>query len=349
MRLLIVRLSSLGDCVHTIPVAAALRRRFPDADLDWLVDTRYRELIELVPAVTRAVTVDSGSLNRFTRVIQLVRDLRRRSYDVVIDAQGLWKSAVIARLCGARRVVGFGSNQVREWGATWLYTDTVTTPAALHVIEKNLALAVHLGAESGVPAFPVAEVTSDAPARARLALGIDATASFAILNPGAAWSSKCWIPASYGALARRLRDRHALRSTVTWGPGEKELAGAVVEASDGAAALAPATSVADLVALMRAAAIVVGGDTGPFHIAAAVGTPVVGLYGPSDPARNGPWGPNDLVVSRFDRCGCRKVRGGFQGVVVRRCVQSTPCLADVTTNAVADAVARRLASVQAHA
>ena len=182
-----------------------------------------------------------------------------------------------------------------------------------------------------------------------MALRIDATASFAILNPGAAWSSKCWIPACYGALARRLRDRHALRSTVTWGRGEKEWAGAVVSASDGAAALAPATSVADLVALTRAAAIVVGGDTGPFHIAAAVGTPVVGLYGPSDPARNGPWRPNDLVVSRFDRCGCRKVRGGSRGVVVRRCVQPTPCLADVTTDTVADAVARRLASVPAHA
>ena len=347
MRLLIVRLSSLGDCVHAIPVAAALRRRFPDADLDWLVDARYRELVELVPAVTRAVTIDPRSLNRFTRVIRLARDLRGRRYDVAIDAQGLWKSAVIARLCGARRVVGFGADQVREWGAAWLYTDTVAATAA-HVIEKNLALAVHLGAESSAPAFPVAEARSDAPARARAALGIDATAGFAILNPGAAWPSKCWIPAGYGALARRLRDRHALRSTVTWGPGEEERAGAVVAASDGAAALAPATSVADLVALARAAAIVVGGDTGPLHIAAAVGTPVVSLYGPSDPARNGPWGPYDRVVSRFDTCGCRGARGGSRGVVVRRCVQPTPCLADVTTDAVADAVARRLASVPAH-
>ena len=348
MRLLIVRLSSLGDCVHAIPVAAALRRTFPDADLHWLVDARYRELVELVPVVTRVVTIDTGSLGRLTGVIRLIRELRGRHYDVVIDAQGLWKSAVIARLCGARRVVGFDADQVRERGAARLYTSAVSAET-VHVVEKNLALAVHLGAKSGAPEFPIAEAASDAPAGAREALGVDATAGFAILNPGAAWPSKRWAPAGYGALARRLRDRHALRSIVTWGPGEEERAGAVIAASDGASALAPATSVADLVALARAATIVVGGDTGPFHIAAAVGTPVVGLYGPSDPARNGPWGPQNLAVSRFDVCGCREARGGSRGVVVRRCFQPTPCLADVTTDAVADAVARRLAAVPAHA
>ena len=344
MRILVVRLSSLGDVVHAIPVVAALRRTFPDAEIDWLVDEQYRELVELVPVVDRTVGIRTRGGSRWRGAAGVVRQLRATRYDVALDLQGLLKSAALARLSGATRVVGFGAGQVRESLARWLYSEAPDVGQPVHVIAKNLALAAHLGARlnSARWEFPIATAISGSSTDARALVGLKSDQMFALMNPGSGWASKCWAPERFGTLAKQVSSEQGLRSVISWGPGEELRARAVVAASSSAALIAPPTSVAELVSLARAALIMVSGDSGPLHLAAAVQTPVVGIYGPSDPYRNGPWAAADVVVSRYDDCACRRDRLGVGGVVVRRCKQTTRCMDDISVEDVASAIARRL-------
>lgn len=333
MRILIVRLTSLGDIIHAVPVAAALRERFPDARLDWVVDERHRDLLDLVPVVDRRVVLPTRSLSAWRAVAATVRDLRERQYDVAIDLQGLLKSAVIARASGARRVIGFPSAHLRERTARPFYTETHDPAGATHVIAKNLALVAPLGVATQAYRFPIDAPASRVPAEVRRRLGLANDGPFALVNPGAAWPNKRWPPERFGAVAKLLRDRHGLASAVLWGPGEESLAREVAQASGGAAQVAPETSIADLVALGRAATLMVSGDTGPLHIAAAVGTPIVGIYGPTDPARNGPWASADVTVSRCDACCCHHRR---------RCRAPSWCIGEIAVEEVTAAVDARL-------
>ena len=344
MRILVVRLSALGDLVHTLPAVAALRRRFPDAEIDWLVDERFQELVDLVPVVDNRFTLSRSGAGALRSMWRATRALRRRQYDVALDVQGLVKSALAARLSRARRVLGFEASHLREPAARWLYTQSVPVAGATHVVEKNLALVRPLVGRPGAWEFPIVARPSDALTRTRHSLGLDDTADFVLLNPGTAWPSKCWEAVRYGALAKRLWVHHRLPSAVLWGPGEEALAHAVAGASDGAATPTAATGIADLVAHARAAAAVVAGDTGPLHLAAAVGTPVVGIYGPSDPDRNGPWSELDQVVSAGGSCRCRQNRQhrSPRGVVVRQCSQSRHCLDEIAVEDVLASVQRRL-------
>lgn len=348
MRILVVRLSALGDLVHTLPAVAALRRRFPDAEIDWLVDERFRELVDLVPVVDNRFTLTRAGAGALSSMWRATRALRRRQYDVAIDLQGLVKSALAARLSQAGRVLGFERPQLREPAASWLYTQSVAVPSVAHVIEKNLALVQPLVGEPGAWEFPIAARPSDALTRTRHTLGLDDSDDFVLLNPGTAWPSKSWEAIRYGALAKRLWADHRLRSAVLWGPGEEALARTVAGASDGAASPAPMTGISDLIAHVRAAAAVVAGDTGPLHLAAAVGTPTVGIYGPSDPERNGPWSAQDQVVSAGGSCQCRldRQRRSSRGVVVRQCSQARRCLDEITVEDVLASVQSRL-SLQA--
>jgi lipopolysaccharide heptosyltransferase I len=331
--ILIVRLGAMGDIVHALPVAAALRDRFPDTRIDWVVDERHRALLELVPVVDRRIVLRTRSASLRHRVMDLRRTLIRESYDIAIDVQGLLKSAVVARLSGARRVLGFTAPYLRERAARIFYTETHDPGATAHVIEKNLTLAASLGADvSGirVPLRVPASAALDAVLQRHGAAG---NTPFVVLNPGAAWPNKRWPPDRFGAVAQWLRRAHGLRSVVTWGPGDETMAAAVVAGSAGAAELAPATSIADLVAIVREAALVVSGDTGPAHLAAAVGTPVVGIYGPTDAARNGPWSADDVTVSRFTACGCHHKRS---------CRLARWCLEGISVDDVVAAITRRI-------
>ena len=327
MNILIVRLSALGDIVHAIPAAAALRRAFPQARIDWLLDARHREIIDLVPVVDRVVALRRPTLSGWTQVL---RELRGGRYDVALDFQGLIKSAVLARGSGAARVVGFSLGDLREKTARPFYTDAEPAEGG-HAILKNLRLLRTVGIDDLRIEFPLAQVESPALTTLRTSIG---QARFAVINPGAAWPNKRWPADRYGALAASIRHDAGLTPVVLWGPGEGSLAQAVVSASSGAAVLAPATTVRDIVAVSRAADLFVAGDTGPLHIAMAVGTPTVSLFGPTNPARNGPWSATELVVSRADRCGCH---------IDRRCRQANWCLEDISVGEVSRAVERRLA------
>ena len=328
--ILIVRLGALGDIVHTLPMTAALRTRFPEARLDWLVDEKYLPLLDLVPVIDQRVAWRSRSRSLRQRISELKRMLSATSYDVALDAQGLIKSAVLARASGASRVIGFTSDALREPLASWFYTETHRPDLSGHVIQKNLALATALEASASDPQFPL-EIP-DTSEVARLRAQIDG-APYAVLNPGAAWSNKRWSPQRFGELAQLLATRHDIRSVVTWGPDDRDRASAVVEAASVGAVLAPATDIAALADVLRGARLVVSGDTGPMHLAAALGTPVVALHGPTDPTRNGPWDSADVAASRYEACHCPQRR---------RCRQAVSCLDELATEAVAEAVATRL-------
>jgi lipopolysaccharide heptosyltransferase I len=356
-RILIVRLSALGDVVHTIPVAAALRKAFPTARIDWLVGANYREILDLVPIIDRRLVVGSfpstsgssaggreaGERRRPTSIFGAIGELRRTRYDVAIDLQGLFKSAVLARSSGASRVVGFASSYLREQLARPFYTDVydpgcngIYDPRETrHVVEINLGILQPLGITAGPPEFPIEAVESEVARAMRDRTG----GRYALLNPGAAWPNKRWPPDRLGRVASALRDRYGLTSIALWGEGERDLADQVVAHSQDAAVLPPRASIKDLVALARGAAVIVSGDTGPAHIAAAVGTPVVGIFGPTRPSRNGPWAPADVTVSRYDECECHHLR---------RCRRRTMCLLDIQVEEVLEAIARRLATQTAH-
>jgi len=339
-RVLIVRLGALGDVVHAIPVAAALRRAFPDARIDWLVSAKHREILDLVPVIDRRLVInDRGDASGGTSLLAAIRELRRSRYDVAIDLQGLIKSAVLARASGAPRVVGFSSRYARERAARLFYTDAYDPGRGglydpretRHVVDINLGLLSVLGITAPVREFPIEDVDSDAARAMREQTG----GRYALLNPGAAWPNKRWPPSRLAAIARELRARHGLMSVVLWGPGEEALAAEVVAGADGGAVMSPKTSIADLVALARRAALMVSGDTGPTHIAAALGTPIVGIYGPTRPARNGPMSPLDVTVSRDSVCQCHHLR---------RCKLDRMCLLDIEVAEALDAVERRLAA-----
>jgi lipopolysaccharide heptosyltransferase I len=333
-RLLIVRLGALGDVVHAIPVAAALRHAFPDARIDWLVSAKHREILDLVPAIDRRLVInDRTDARGGSSLMGAVRELRSAHYDVVLDLQGLIKSALLARATGAPRVIGFAASYARESLARWFYTE-VYDPGrggmyhpneTRHVVEINLSILEALGLTAITPAFPIEATTSSA---AQL-VADDTGGRYILVNPGAAWPNKRWPPARFGALAAAIRRRTDLPSVVLWGPNERALADEVVAASGGAARVSPATTVGDLVALARGASLMVSGDTGPTHIASAVGTPLVGIYGPTRPSRNGPMSPRDAVVSRDRVCQCHHLR---------RCVRDRMCLLDIEVDEVVAAV-----------
>ena len=329
-RFLIVRLGSLGDVIHAIPAAAALRRTYPHARVDWVVDPRYAELLGLVECLDRRIPFEPRGLIRGGPAWTVVRELRQARYDVVIDLQGLVKSAVLSRLVGARRTVGFSRRHLREPLARMFYTQARDPGAAPHVIDKNLALLELLGVTDRTVHFPVAIPRTSVVALARERVG---GSDYAIVNPGAAWPNKRWPPDRFGAVAASIRHDFGLRSLVLWGPGEEPLAQAVVAASHGAAELAPETTIPDIVGVARGARLMISGDTGPLHIAGAVGTPIVALFGPTFPERNGPWSPRDVVVSRGAQCTC---------FYERQCRKATPCIDDIGVDDVRDAVRQRL-------
>ena len=328
--ILIVRLGALGDLVHALPAAAALRAAWPDAIIDWLVDARYAAFLELVPVIDRRIVLGGRAGGP---LVPVVRALRRARYDLAIDFQGLLKSAVLARLAGARQTAGFIPGQLREPVAGAFYTRRVRGDDSGHVVRKNLSLVEALGAGAREVMSPLRTTPSAVPGEVRQLLKTGASGRFAIINPGAGWPNKQWPADRFGAVAAHVLERHGVPAIVTWGPEDLPLAGAVAAASKGAAKVAPATSVADLVELARAAAIFVAGDTGPMQLAAAVGTPVVGVFGPTNPMRNGPWNPADGWVSRFDDCECHHKR---------KCRREVPCINTITVDQVADAVDGRL-------
>jgi heptosyltransferase-1 len=313
-RLLIVRLSAMGDVIHTLPAVHFLRQEFPRAHLGWLIEERWAELLcapssprrgarsALRPVVDEVHTVNLKawrksllSLSTMQSIATVWNDLRAAQYDAAVDLQGAMRSAVLARLSGARVV--YGAAEPRESPASLWYTRKVVA-CGRHIVEQNLSVAQELTARPMRSSAP--DISADLPRDSRAEEFFDqrlaelGIGDFAILNPGAGWGAKRWPVQRYGEVARKLAEQ-GLRSIFNYGPGEEELI-LEAEAASGGTARAMRCSITQLIALTRRARLFVGGDTGPLHLAAALHVPVVAIYGPTDPARNGPYGTRSIVL-----------------------------------------------------
>ncbi|HUI40652.1 MAG TPA: lipopolysaccharide heptosyltransferase I [Terriglobia bacterium] len=311
-RILVVRLSSIGDIVHALPAVAALGQSFPEAEITWAIESRFAALLDGNPFVQRVVSLDTLGWRRRPTSAGTLREargglseLRHPRADVAVDFQGLVKSAALARLSGATRRVGFGGRWLRERLAGVLYTERVEAADRRHVIEENLALVERLGTRRVPRAewqFPLPR-SEAAELRVEERLAALGTPKFVVINPGAGWTSKRWPPERYAELVRELAQDEDL-SVVLTGSGDEEamIRGILARAQSPRAAYFPSTLI-DYIALVRRANLVVGGDTGPVHLAGAVGTPIVALYGPTDPARNGPFAPADVALRKRESAG----------------------------------------------
>ena len=331
-RILIVRLSALGDVVHALPMLDAVRRALPAAHIGWLVEEKAASLLVGQPQIDRLWVAPRAEVVQLLRrgrlfaalrlLVGFLRELRAARYELVIDAHSNARSSFLAFCSGARRRIGFAHGYAKE-GAGWLYTDRVepTQPRQLKV-QRALDLLVPLGIDPrGARAvLGISEATREW-ARAQVAqLGGRPVVA---IHPGVSGfgAIKQWDPERFGGTALRLARERGARCVVTWGPGEQALAERVVAASGGAAVLGPQTrSILELAALYQACDVVIGADTGPLHLAAALGVPVVGLYGPKDPAIYAPWdartGVAAAVVSRPVHCSPCNRRTCANGVVI---------------------------------
>jgi len=289
-RFLILRLGSMGDIIHTLPAVAALRDAFPAARLDWLIERKWLPLIASNPALAAPIPLDRG----LAGTLAAVRTLRRNAYTCAIDFQGLYKSALFAYLSAAPHRIGLSRAFARESGAALFYTQTVA-PSGTHVVDQFLSIAATAGARSGPARFPLV-IPEAAQADIARRLQQQGVAAYFVVSPGGGWRSKCWPPERYGELCRALEESRGLRAVVNFGPGEAALADAVCRAAAPVSPLGMETDIPNLMALLSRARLVVAADTGPLHLAVALGTPVVALFGPTNPRRNGPYCPVDVVV-----------------------------------------------------
>lgn len=309
-RLLIVRLGAMGDVIHGMPAVAALRVAFPEALIGWLIEERWAELLCTLstprsgprsaqrPLVDRIHTVNTKQWRRapfavatWERIAASLSDLRAVKYEIAIDLQGAVRSSLLARWSGAPVI--YGAAQPRENLATMFYTRQIITNGQ-HVVEQNLSLAEAVVRRTMI--LPSAELPRDAAAEEECDVRLKAYGArrVALINPGAGWGAKLWPPERYGQVAQHLSE-DGLKVLINFGPGEEGLANEVERASEGAAEKFTGT-LTQLIALTRHISLFVGGDTGPMHLAAALGVPVVGIFGPTDPARNGPFGTRSLVL-----------------------------------------------------
>jgi heptosyltransferase-1 len=291
-RFLVMRLGSLGDIVHAFPAVSGLRTSFPNAEIIWLTHPKWEFLVKTSQLATQVWTVDT---RKWPEVRGILARLRKHRFDTAIDYQGLWKSAAIPFLARIPQRIGFSSETVREAAVPILYTDRVATSSEKHVADQNAQLSARAGA--GVSAGEVnLLVPSDDEKVVRARIAQDGTEDYIVLSPGGGWRSKCWPPDRYGLLARKVLEQFGLRSVINVGPGEEDLATDVMRSAGNAEPVQFTGSVGQLMALLKNAQIVIAGDTGPLHLADALRTRVVAIFGPTDPARNGPYYRSGVVL-----------------------------------------------------
>jgi ADP-heptose:LPS heptosyltransferase len=334
-RFLVVRLGSLGDVVHTFPAVAALRESFPQAEIVWLTHPRWKALVESSELATDIWETETRSYHSLREIIGRIRKER---FTTAIDYQGLWKSAALPFIGGVSHRIGFSSQTIREFGVPLLYTDRVHCTQA-HIADQNGELSVRAGARNGVTpvALSVPSIQEVFVLQLLRGLGIE---RYIVLSPAGGWRSKCWPPSRYGALCQKIRGAFGLRCVLNYGPGEDDLISAVKAASGEADPIAYNGSLGQLMALLRNAVCIVGGDTGPLHLAVTLGTPAVAIFGPTDPARNGPYrmGDRSTNVSPIDSV----LRSPHAVTTYKRGGQAAPSILEIDVDTVFEAVRREV-------
>ncbi len=321
-RILITRLSAIGDCILTLPLVCALRDHFPKALLVWVIEPMAAQLLGQHRAVDEFIVVPKGWLKSYRTIRTLRRQLRAKQFDCVLDPQSLTKSCLLGRLSAAPRRIGFASPRGREL-APWLDNETINV-GQLHLVDATLRLLEPLGIERPEVRFDV-PIQHDSERRVQQYLHEALLANgYATINCAASNAARIWPAQRFGRVARYLGEQYGLPSVVTWaGTKEAERAQRVVAKSGGHALLAPDTSLSELAALQRHARLMIGSDTGPLHLAAAVGTPCLGLYGPTRVALSGPYGAEHYAIeSDVPRDSSRQRRRGDDAAMRRIAVEA---------------------------
>jgi heptosyltransferase I len=308
-RLLVVRLGAMGDILHALPAVTALRQVHPTWIIDWVVEPSWRALLaaegstgrglaqplvdHLHFAATKQWRKDPFSSQTRHEIKQLRAALQAGRYNTVLDLQGAIRSAVVARLASSQRLIGEARPRERE--ARWFFTERVATHGA-HVIEQDVELASAIAGDELTPVAPSLPIDPAAEAWADEILppAVRQTPPVVLISPGAGWGAKRWPAERYAIVAQGLVER-GCRVLVNCGPGEEALA-EVIFRDTGGAAMPIACTLAQLIALTRRVALALAGDTGPLHLACALDRSVVGIYGPTDPSRNGPFGTRFKVL-----------------------------------------------------
>jgi ADP-heptose:LPS heptosyltransferase len=324
-RILITRLSAIGDCVQTLPVAWALRERFPRAFIAWAVEPAAAPLVAAAPPVDRIIVVPKRMLSSPAAAWQVRSRLLPLRFDLAIDPQALTKSSSIGWLSGAKRRIGFAAPGGREI-SSWLNNELVAS-SRVHMVERYLDLLRPLGIHQPRVRFDLRIDAAAEQVAAELASRPELAAGFAVVNPGAGWDSKRWPAERFAAVVRQLGREFDLPSLVVWGGDrEKQLADRICADSDGWGVLAPPTSLPELAAVMKRARLMVAADTGPLQLAAAVGTPCVGLFGTTRSEVCRPYGPEHIALQTdYDGSAGRKLPGAdnwaVRGIEVAEVIQ----------------------------
>jgi len=357
-KIAIIKLSAIGDVVHALPVASALRERYPDAHLAWIVQGKCREILEGNPDLDEVIVFDKDrwllevpyphkTASILWEMYRFGSRLRRAGFDLAIDLQGLIKSGMLTWLTGAGTRIGFSADYCRE-PANARFTNCHVTPSAgdVHIIDQCLSLVRGLGADASrkqfkihIPAEDHAYITkflSDAFNSSK----VPKDSPIVLINPGAGWETKLWGEENYAALADQIVSElgnRGWRVVFLWGPSELSMVKSIQKKMRQPCLLACPTNLKQSLALMQRAHLFVAGDTGPLHMGAALGTPCLGIYGPSSPERNGPYGDLHRVVQTDVSC-----KGCF-----RRFCNHALCMESISVDQVMEAIRSMLPKTSA--
>ncbi len=308
-RFLIVKLSAIGDIIHTLPALMDLRHHFPESEIDWIVEPAAAPLLRNSGTLNRVIEVSTQDWRRspisattLKEIGGTIRELRRRRYQTALDFQGLSKSALLARLSGAAEVLGIGTPDLREPFARIFYTRQAEPAGLAHRIERNRALLNLLGIFPSGPALYPDKLWSEQDQHRVESLLATVPQNFVVVNPGGGWATKLWSAARFGELARFIHDYYGYRIVCTWGRGEEALIETLQQHAQPVPILPVALSITELACFVRYSHMFIGGDTGPMHIAAAYGVPVFSIFGPTTVEKNGPYQTQHRVVQHLLPC-----------------------------------------------
>lgn len=326
MKILLIRTSALGDVVHCLPVLTALRRHLPAAKIGWIVEGAMAPVLEGHPDLDALITVRLRAWRKkpfsagTRQEMGAFRDaLDRFAPDVTLDLMGNHKAGFLSALTQCDRRIGAAREWRREPSSSFWINEPVV-PRGTHAVDRALSLLDALGIPQEPADFGGDKIFREAPQ------GLPEPEPFVLIHPGAGWASKRYPPERWGEVTRRLRESTGLPTWVPVARGEEDLAAGIEAASGGAARTVPAGDLPTLAALLRRARLVMGGDSGPIHLAHALGTPVLMLMGPTDPARNGPYGaPERALWKRLPCSFCN-----------RRFDETKACLLEIPPDRVAE-------------
>jgi len=306
-RILITRLSHIGDCILTLPVVNAIRKQHPGAFIAWAVESPTQQLLENHPEIDHIIQIPKSWMSSPAAWLNARRELRCEDFDIAIDPQGLTKSAMLGWLSGASQRIGIKGRWGREL-SPWL-NNTLVETLSDHVVDRSLELLSKMEIESPQVEFNL-PTTAESDQKIAQWLSSHKLDSFAVINPGASWASKRWENDRFGTVANHLYQKHNLRTVISWaGDKEKAMAQQIFRLNNRGSVFAMPTKLNELASLLTRARFFVGCDTGPMHIATAVGTPCVGLFGTTRPQDSGAYGPQNVAIQKWYQSGsCRKRR-----------------------------------------